>query len=186
MATEILIKNGTAIVLADSTDHSPAADNNLGTRTAQMDLTSLAAGSYWQSVKVDFGATRAARWEATAVFEPTSAPTAGGSGKVYVGYSHSTTAATGNPGNATGADGAYVGYGAAASDADEAIHQFDYIGEVVFSNDAIAQLGHLGTFTPKQQYGVVIVKNNSSVAFIADAVEMSIRLSPLVDEAQTA
>jgi hypothetical protein len=45
---------GTAIILADTTDHSPAANYNLGTRTDQIDCTDLAAGAARQSAKFDF------------------------------------------------------------------------------------------------------------------------------------
>ena len=48
---EVLIKTGTAIVLANITEHSPAAGSNLGTRTNQIDLDGLTAGAYRQSEK---------------------------------------------------------------------------------------------------------------------------------------
>ena len=184
MPNKVLLENGTAIILADTTDHSPAAGNNLGTRTDQIDLTSVSAGSYRQSTKFDMTATRGREMEMTAAIEFGTAPTAGGTVDFYVGFSHSTTAGTGNPANLSGADGAYVGYGAAASDATEAINQLVYVGSLVVSNDADIHIGHVGSFVPIQQYGMVVVRNNTDQSLQSDAVEMSIRISPLEDEVQ--
>lgn len=180
--TDVIVSTGTAIIVADSTDHSPAAGSNLGTRTDQIDLTSLAAGAYRQCTKLDFGATRAKWWEATAAIEWSSAPTAGGVIRLFIGWSHSATAGTGNPGNLSGADGAYVGYGAAATDADECITQLDFVGSFAVSNDADIQIGHLGLLLPVHRYGTIVIQNDSDAALIADAVEMSVRLSPVQDE----
>lgn len=184
MANDVLILNATAIILADVTDHGPAVGNNLGTRTDQIDLTSLASGSYRQSTKFDMGSPRAKLWEMTAAIEFGTAPTAGKLIEFYLGFSHSTTAGTGNPANLSGSDGAYVGYGAAASDADECINQLDYVGSLVLSNDADIHIGHIGYFVPRQQYGILVVKNASDQALQTDAVEMSVRLSPVKDQIQ--
>lgn len=185
MPNEVLLKNGTDIVLADVTDHSPAAGNNLGTRTDQIDLTSLAAGAYRQSAKVDLGATRAKQFAVSGAFEFGTAPTAGGRIHVWVGFSNSATAGNGNPANLSGSDAAYVGYGAAATDADECVHQLLYLGSIPLSNDADVQIGHFATLIdPPQRYAVVVVKNEADQALQSDAVEMSVRLSPLVDEVQ--
>lgn len=176
-----LLQSGTAIVLANTGEHSPAAGNNLGTRTDQIDLDSLAAGAYRQSAKVDLGANRARVWSITGAFEFSVAPTATGTISVWMGFSHSATAGTGNPGNLSGSDAAYTGYGGAASDADEAIDQLTFVGLMPVSNDADIHVGHLGLFVPKQRYGILVVKNGADQSFIADAVEMSIRLQPLED-----
>lgn len=185
MATEILVKSGTSIILADTTDHSPTAGATLsGTRTDQIDLTSLAAGSYRQSDKFDFGDTRAGQHVIRAAIEWGSAPTAGGAVNFFIGYSDSGTAANSNPGNLSGSDAAYVGYGAAASDATEAIPQLDFVGSLVATADADIQVAEIGIITAKLRYGIIVVDNSSSQAFAADAVEMSIHIIPLIDEAQ--
>lgn len=179
MTTGPYYGDGTAIILADTTDHSPATKNNLGTRTDQIDLTSLASGSYRQSAKVDFGATRGVVWVADGAIEPVSAPTAGGEIELYIGWSASATAGQDNPGNLSGSDGAYVGYGAAATDATECINQLDRIGSFPMSADAAIQVGRFGVFLPKKRYGIIVVRNRLSVNLAGDAVEMSIRLAPL-------
>ena len=53
MANEVLLKSGTPKAWADTTDY--AGDG--GTRTHQIDLTSLADGAARQGAKADLGAT---------------------------------------------------------------------------------------------------------------------------------
>lgn len=176
------IFNGTPIILADATDHNPTAGASLvGTRTHQIDLTGLGINAYRQSVKFDFGASRARDWKCRAAFEPTSAPTAGGIVPVYLGLSDSATAANNNPANLSGADGAYVGYGAASADADESVGQLIFIGHISVSADSDIMIGEVGIFTPWLRYGMIVVGNKTSVAFAADAIEMSVHLVPVQD-----
>jgi len=185
VAITILQKTGTAIILANTGEHSPAAGNNIGTRTDQIDLGALASGSFRQSTKIDFGAVRAAQWGGRAAIEWSVAPAISGLVTFHMSWSHSATAATGNDGNCTGADGSYVGYGAAASDADEAVKLLDFLGTLKVTNDADILIGFLNTFTIKERYGNLITKNATDQAFNADAIEMSIRLAPLEDEFQS-
>ena len=181
--TDILIGNGTLIVLGDATDHNPTAGvAPTDADTDQIDLTSLAAGAYRQSAKFDFGATRAREWQMRAAIEPVSAPTAGGAVEFFLGFSNSATAANANPGNLSGSDAAWVGYGAAATDADEVVGQLVRVGQLVFGADDDIQVGEVGVFTPWQRYGILVVRNGLSVALESDAVEMSIHLSPVVDQ----
>ena len=186
MPTTILLQTGTAIILADSTDHAPAAGNNLGTRTDQVDLTSLAAnkGGYRQSAKIDFTADWARQWVIRGAYEWSVAPTAAGAVNVYFSYSHSATAATGNDGNCSGVDGVYNGYGAAAADAEEAVLQLDGPYALQCTADATVQVGQHGVFTPQERYANVVFENATDQALIGDAVEMSLRLAPLEDEIQ--
>ena len=174
MANEVLQKTGTAIVLADTTDHSPAAVNDLGTRTDQIDLASVGSGSSRQSAKVDLGATRARKYGVTAVVEYSVAPTAGGLIQVHTGYSQSSTAGTGNPGGLSGSDAAYTGN----------LNQLDYVGAWPLDNSASAQIGYLGEFEPTDRYLMVVLTNGGDQSLIDDAVEMSIRVAPVVDEVQ--
>lgn len=60
MATEILVKDGTPICWADTTDYNPAGSGI--SRTHQIDLTSLPDTKARQGAKADLGATRAARY----------------------------------------------------------------------------------------------------------------------------
>lgn len=182
---DFLVRNGTSIILADTTDHSPTAGVSLlGTRTDQIDLTSLAANSYRQSAKFDFGTPRADEMIVRAAFEWSVAPSAGGVVDIFIGFSDNATAANSNPGNLSGSDAAYVGYGAAATDADEAIGQLDFVGPLVVSNDADVQVAEIGIIVPRFQYAMIVVRNATDQAFIADAVEMSIHVVPFITQSQ--
>ena len=183
MPTNIIIQNGTSIILANSGDHSPTSGQSLtGTRTDQLNLTSLAAGAYRQSTKFDFGATRAVNWFMRAAIEPVSAPAATSPVvEFFLGFSDSATAGVNNPGNLSGSDSAYTAYGAAATDADEQIGQLVRVGRLVFSADDDVHVGEVGIFTPTLRYGMLVVRNGLAVALESDAVEMSVHLIPIQD-----
>jgi len=57
MANESLLKMGTPVCWADTSDYDNTASGI--TRTHQIDLTSLASTDMWQGAKADLGATRA-------------------------------------------------------------------------------------------------------------------------------
>ena len=173
----VLVQSGTAIVFADTTDHAPATANNLGTRTAQIDLTSVADDAYRQSDKVDLGATRAEEYAVMAALEWAATPTAGEVAEFWWAPSPSGTAGTANPGNASGADAAYTGY---SSNGDASIKQCQFIGDFVATAQATGtiQKAFVGSFRPKFRYGSLIVCNRGGSAFHNDAVEMSVLVSP--------
>ncbi len=186
MPITILQKSGTVIVLADTTDHTPTANSDLGARTDQIDLTGVVAGAYVQSDKFDFLTPRAAQWVCRAAIEWSTAPTAGGVVNFWLSSSNIVTDANGNDGNASGSDSAYVGYGAAAVDADEAVKHLFWLGSLVVTNDIDIQVGYVGTFAPAQRWGNLIVQNNTDQSFNADADEMSVSFTPVEDEFQSA
>ncbi len=105
MPTEILVKSGTPIVWADVTDYA----GDLGARTHQIDLTSIAAAAARQGAKADLGATRAAAYAVTVAIEFAVAPTSGDVVSIWWAASPDPTAGTANPGGCTGADAAYTG-----------------------------------------------------------------------------
>lgn len=176
----ILVQNGTAIVFADTTDHAPGATaaNNLGARTAQIDLTGVADGAARQSDKVDLGATRAEVYAVDAAFEIAATPTAGDVIELWWAPSNSSTAGQDNPGAVTGADAAYAGY---SSNMAAAIKQLQFIGDFVCTAQATGtiQVGRVGKFRPAGRYGTLVVRNESGAALHSDAVEMSVRLVPI-------
>ncbi len=178
----ITIGNGTIIVLGDATDHNPTAGvAPTDADTNQIDLTSLGAGAYRQSAKFDFGSSRAREWMMRAAIEPVSAPTAGEVVEFFLGFSNSATAANANPGNLSGSDAAWVGYGAAATDADEVVGQLVRVGHLVFGADADVHVGEVGIFAPVLQYGILVVRNGLSVALDTDAIQMSVHLIPITE-----
>lgn len=179
MANEILHKTGTPVVFADTTDYSSTGSGF--TRTAQLDLTSLANAAARQSDKVDLGATRPRMYAVVVGIEYDVAPTAGLVTEFYWSGSHSATAGTGNDGGASGADGAYK-----AGEEDEWKKQLIFLGVQICTNDAATtvQRQTIGFFTPPNRYGQVICLNKSGQALEGDAVEMYVALVPIVDEVQ--
>lgn len=184
MANEVLVKMGTPICWADATDYS--ATNSGIARTHQIDLTSLADGAARQGVKADFGEKRSAAYAVRVCFEPTSAPTAGNKMEVYLSTSYSGTAGTGNDGDGvTGADAAWAPQGGAEADIDEVKRHLLFVGVFPLSADADPQAGIINpAFAMPTRYGSLIVKNDSGVAMINDAVEMFVAFIPITDEVQ--
>ena len=185
MPNEVLIKTGTAIVFADTTDYSPTAANSLGTRTNQIDLTSLAAAAARQSDQVDLGATRADRYHVMAALEYATAPAAGEVVAFYWAASPNGTAATANPGGVSGSDAAYTG--TSGDTLANSIKQLELIGTFVLTVDATTtvQIADVGTFSPTERYGTLVVYNLSAADNLhSDAVEMSVLLDPIIDEVQ--
>jgi len=174
------------ILFRDATDFSPTAANNLQATSptaAQLDLTSLADGSYRQSAKVDLGANFAACYEVWAAFELAATPTAGDVIVIYAGGSHNSTAATGNQGAMTGSDAAYTGE---SSNAAATVRKLTKVGLFVCSAQptTVVQVGRIGYYYPSARYLSIIVENQSGAAFHSDAVETHIVFNPVVPELQ--
>ena len=179
MATEFLIKNGTPIVWADTTDFggSPIA------RTDQIDLTSVATAEAREGAKVDLGATRAARYSVTMRIELNAAATSGLVVDFYFGQSPHSAAGTANPGGLTGVDADYTG--TAGDVVGDAIKQCSWVGSLPCTSDADTVIQQTTwTFMPSERYQIPVVYNLSGQAFEGDAVEMSIVMIPLIDESQ--
>ena len=174
---------GTPIVVADATDY---VDNQgMGARTDQIDLTGLAAGAAHQSDKLDFTANIDLEYVLGASIEWATAPTAGETVDFYVSWSNSATAGTNNSGGVSGSDGLYTGY---SSNADDSLKQLQYLGSMVATTQATATVQidtNISTFTPRARYGTLVVVNNSAGDnFHSDAVEMAVRMTPLVTQIQ--
>lgn len=174
----ILLKAGTAVVYADVTDHSPAANNNLGTRTHQLDLTSVADGAARMGAKADLGENWAEEHEVIAALENAATPTAGDVSEFWWAPSPNSSAEVANPGAVTGSDAAYTGY---SSNMSAAIKQLQFIGDFVHTAQATGtvQIARVGTFRPRCRYGSLVVRNESGSAYHSDAVEMSVLIQPV-------
>jgi len=179
MANEVLLKSGTPTVWADTTDY--AGDG--GTRTHQIDLTSLADGAARQGAKADLGATRAERYAVTLCIEMAVAPVSGAAIDLYWAASLHATAATMNPGGCSGVDAAYTG--TAGDSMDDSLNQLIPIGSLYLTADATTLLQAM-TFSlfPPHRYGMPVVDNNGGQAMHSDAVECFVALTPLVPEIQ--
>lgn len=195
MANKVLVQeqDGTPkqIVFADhGGDFGPTAANDLrittdGTKEleVELDLASVANQGARQSTKVDLGENRAPGYAVRAAFEFAATPTAGNVVELYWAPSPSATAGTANPGNASGADGAYTGY---SSNMSAAVKHLIFIGVFVCTAQATAtvQVGEVGVLYPTERYGSLVVRNESGAAYHSDDVECHVVFDPLVDEIQ--
>lgn len=187
MPNEVLQKVGTQIVFADHAgDFAPAAANSLeqGTPTdVQLSLASVADTAARQSAKVDLGATRARSYAVKAAFELAATPTAGEVIELYWAASPDSVAANGNPGGCSGSDAAYTGY---SSNLADSVQQLELIGVFVCTAQATPtiQIADCGVFSPSEQYGSLVVKDESGAAFHTDDVESHVVFNPIVDEVQ--
>ncbi len=189
MPNEVLVKVGTQLSFADHAgDFAAAAGTSLevGTPTnVDLATASLANGSAVNSDKVDLGATRAASFSCMAALEFAATPTAGATVDFYWSPSPQSTAANGNAGKADGVDGAYTGDGGGT--VAESVRQMQRIGSFICTDLATAtgvQVAYVGTFSPAERYGQLVLVNNSGAALHSDDVENHVVLTPVIDEIQ--
>lgn len=170
---------GTPVVWADTTDFSGTA--NGFTRTAQIDLTSVAAGGAREGAKVDLGANAAPRYVVRVGLEFAVAPTAGEIVQIGFSWSQSATAGTGNDAGAAGADGAYK----ASSEAEWFAQLLDWVNFVVTADaTTVVQYATCGVITPQSRYVSPIVYNAADQALVSDAVEQFVALIPITPEVE--
>jgi len=179
MANEILVKSGTPVVWADTTDY--AGDG--GTRTHQIDLTSLADGAARQGAKADLGATRAKQYTLTVCVEMAVAPVSKAAIDIYWAASPHATAGLLNPGGCTGADAAYTG--SAGDSLDDSLMQLLPLGSISLTADAdpVLQI-YTVTLFPQHRYGMPVIDNNGGQAMHSDAIECFVSLTPIIPEVQ--
>lgn len=172
MADTILQQEGTALTWQDSGgDYA-------------ITLASLAASAARQGAKGDLGATRAPLWSAKIEFDSGTAPTAGGLITLYLGWSKSGTAGTGNNAGLSGADAAYAGYSSNLADS------LQHLGVAVAWIACTAlgntpQSGATFFFRPKERYVMPVIYNQMDQAFSASTTEHIITLTPIYDVAGT-
>lgn len=190
MANEVLVKNGTRICFCVSGSLSPADSatdwrNGESVSNVTLTLSAVANAAGRQSAKVDLGATRAPRYALFGAVDFTlETPTAGATVDYYWAPSASSTQANGNVAGNSGADGAAPDGALGSITLSEFILQCQYIGSLVVHDGASVQNGYVGTFSPAERYGQLIVVNNSGDAFEADDVENHQVLLPIIDEVQ--
>ncbi len=168
MATnQILVKDAAAatpkqISFATHATYAPTTNQviEIGTPTAvEMSLLNLLNGAAVQSAKFDFGAVRAALYVVTVCIEyQITDPTTGTFVKFYLAASGQSGAGVGNPGYASGADGAYIGGPATLA---EGIDQLSPLGSLKVSADQEFQIADIGVFSPVHRHGSLIVKNET-------------------------
>lgn len=183
----IKIVRGTTKVFSNSGEYSPTDAGQPTGTDADIDLGALATGGVArESVKLDLGSANLdLAYEMTAYIEWHSAPTAGGTVDFYLGFSSDATAGEDNPGNLSGTDAVYQGYGADTASGTEALPQLFYVGSLVATADADIQVARIGTFIPPKRYCCLVVVNNSSVNLAnTDAIETGVAITPLQHQLQ--
>ena len=191
MANEVLVKNGTRICFCVSGSLSPADPatdwrNGESVSNVTLTLASVAAAAGRQSDKIDLGATRAPRYAVYGAIDLTG-ETLHASGETidyYWAPSASTTQANGNVAGNSGADAAAPGGALGSITLAEMILMCQYIGSLVVHDGGVVQNGYVGTFSPAERYGQLIVVNNTGAAIEADDVENHQVLLPIIDEVQ--
>ena len=197
MATnDVLMVTGNCISFAKHAALSPTAANVIehGTPTdVELDLTGVLATEARESAKFDFGqatASWAGEWSITSCFEVASGAAADGEVvELWMGYSQSATAGTGNPGGLSGTDADYTGTGQSALT--PSLKQLTFIGAHVCTlddtlNTPQVQIASCGTFQPKARYGCLVVVNKMTGAFHTDVIETNIVFSPIIPQVQAA
>ncbi len=190
MATnQVLVKDAAAatpkqISFATHASYVAATNNviEIGTPTeVEMSLLDLADTAAVQSTKFDFGAVRARDYMLTCCLEyQVAAPTTGTLVEFYLALSGQSAAGVGNPGYATGADGAYTGTPATLV---EGIAQLFFVGTFTVSADLEFQIGDVAVFSPWHRYGSLIVKNETGEKIAdTDIIETAVVLTPIVDD----
>ncbi len=154
--------------------------------TATITLTSLSSNTTAngrEGAKMDFGTPRADRWLCRLQTKMAAAATAGKTIEVWMGYSNSSVAGTGNPANLTGTDTSWAGY---SGDPAQARFQLRRVGQVVLSNGAgtNAQVQDIGVFTPERQWGVPVVLNYADQALSSTAGDHVLTFTPIMDQVQ--
>lgn len=178
------------IVFADHAgDFSPTAANDLrdatsGNRTnVEFNPASLAGGAYYQSDKVDLGSLWAPAYNVRAAIEWVTTVDAAEGISLFWAPSQSATAGTANPGGVSGAKGSYTGYSANAADSSKSLQ---FIGKTYSTNQGTStvQIFNVGTFSPPNRYGSLVLRNDADDAFHSDDVEIHVVFDPVVDEVQ--
>ncbi len=190
-AKQVLRVNAAQLLFRDVTDFPNAgagppftAANDLRITSpspvqVQIDLTGVAAAAARQSDKTaDLGASWPREWLLGACIEFETAPAAGGTVEFWWNGSPNSAAATGNSGNASGADAVFAVAG---------LPQLKFIGAMTVLSQVVNKTTVVGNLAMPYRYGSLIVVNKASTAFRSTATEMDethIVLTPVIPEIQ--
>lgn len=138
-----------------------------------------------QSTKVDLGAVRARLYAVFGCVDFTGeTPVQGKTIDYYWLPSTHTTAANGNVAGNSGVDADAPGGALGTPTITDFKKLGQRIGSLKIHDGAVVQNGYVGTFSPRERYGQLLVINESGGTFEADDVEMHQVMNPIVDEIQ--
>jgi hypothetical protein len=192
MATnQVHVKQGTQIRFFVTGSFSPAdagTNYTVGSPTdVVLTLSGLAHTAGRQSTKVDLGATRAPEYSVFGCVDFTGeTPTVNTTVDYYWLPSASATAGTGNIAGNSGVDAAAPGGALGSITLTEFKRLGQFIGQLRIHDGASVQNGYVGTFSPRERYGQLLVINESGDAFEADDVEMHQVMNPIFPDIQAA
>jgi hypothetical protein len=191
--SELKVKTGAQFTFADhATDFvggtAKTSLEQAGSTDVQINCVDLADGAGRESVKVDLGATRAARYGFMAAieFETSPLPTSGKTVDLYWAPSPDSVATDGNPMQIDGADAAAP---SGIGDLAELVLACQRIGSFVVSDDGATQgvqVGFVGIFSPSERYGILLVVNNggNGAAFRSGMEQTHFVMTEILDESQ--
>lgn len=102
----------------------------------------------------------------------------------YVGFSSLSTAASGNPGNLSGADAVWTGY---SNDIATASNHLQFVGALAASittSTTVPQVKDVGVFTPTDRYVMVVAINGTSQPLSTSTTLNTVSIIPVMDEVQ--
>ena len=168
MASELLLKSGTAIEWSES-----GGDYD-------MTIDSLTTGAAGQGAKGDLGATRAPTFSVEFMIDTGgTAPAVGETVDLYWAASNNATAGNNNPGGASGTDAAYTGIGSA--EVGESVAELLFVGSLVCVDEPDTNLRTYFTLAPSERYGMPVVVNNTAQTLGTGSV---VNLTPIIPEGQ--
>lgn len=164
----------------------PATDWTIGTPTdVVLTLASLGISAGRQSTKVDLGAIRAFEYSVFGCVDFTGeTPTVDTTVEYWWLPSTNATNANGNVAGNSGVDAAAPGGALGSITLDEFKILGQSIGVLRIHDGGVVQNGYVGTFSPKERFGQLLVINESGDIFEADDVEMHQVMNPVVTEIQ--
>lgn len=170
MASELLLKSGTAIEWSD------------GGSDYDITLDSLASTEARQGAKGDLGdggTTWAPEYNVQFLVDTGTAPTVGGTVDLYWAASGSATTAAQNPGGTSGSDAAYTGIGTA--EISESVPQLQYIGSLVVVDVGTTEMITNFVMSAPTRWGMPVVVNNTNQTL---GTGQYVKLIPIIPEGQ--
>lgn len=187
----VKLVDGVSFIFAFDTDWPGSPTQGWSaTVDAEINLGSLANAGAQQSAKADLTVNRDVEYKIEVSVETDTDATIGGTIDVYVGWSDSATAGTGNPAALSGTDSGYTGgTGGALVDA---LKLLEFVGSLSLQGtedaDGVPQVGQIGIISPKARYLMIVVVNNSGAILgsggtgVAD--ELAVRVTGLTLQVQ--
>lgn len=144
--------------------------------------TTSTTSTAWQGAKGDLGSPRGAMYAARFKTKFQGNPVAGGVVEIWWAASPASTAASSNPGGASGADAAYAGIAGGTIAASRV--QCTFVGVLKCEATTAAQEQDVGVLFPLHEYGSPVIVNYANATFTTVTTDHVLTLTPIIDQAQ--